>query len=48
VRVAEHDDLAGLVTERLARLGGIANTYTMVAFQVFSKHDLEAMFSIGA
>jgi DNA-binding Lrp family transcriptional regulator len=48
VRVAEHDDLAGLVTERLARLGGIASTYTMVAFQVFSKHDLEAMFSIGA
>jgi DNA-binding Lrp family transcriptional regulator len=48
VRVAEHDALAGLVTERLARLGGIASTYTMVAFQVFSKHDLEAMFSIGA
>jgi DNA-binding Lrp family transcriptional regulator len=48
VRVPEHDSLAELVTGRLARLDGIASTYTMVAFQVFSKHDLEAMFSIGA
>ena len=48
VRVGQHDDLAALVTERLSRLDGIADTYTMVAFQVFSKHDLEAMFSIGA
>jgi DNA-binding Lrp family transcriptional regulator len=48
VRVAQHDELADLVTERLARLDGIAATYTMVAFQVFSKHDLETMFSIGA
>ena len=47
VRVPEHDNLAELVTGRLARLDGIAHTYTMVAFQVFSKHDLEAMFSIG-
>jgi DNA-binding Lrp family transcriptional regulator len=48
LRVAEHDGLADLVTGRLARLEGIARTYTMVAFQVFSKHDIEAMFSIGA
>jgi DNA-binding Lrp family transcriptional regulator len=48
VRVGRHDDLAALVTERLSRLDGIADTYTMVAFQVFSRHDLEAMFSIGA
>ena len=31
-----------------ATLGGIERTYTMVAFQAFSKHDLEAMFSIDA
>jgi hypothetical protein len=35
------------VTERLARLPGIARTYTMVAFEAYSRHDLEAMFSIG-
>jgi DNA-binding Lrp family transcriptional regulator len=48
VRVSEHESLSELVTGRLARLEGIASTYTMVAFQVYSRHDLEAMFSIGA
>ena len=48
LRVPEHDGLAELVTRRLAALDGIERTYTKVAFQVFSKHDLEAMFSIGA
>ena len=48
LRVGEHDELAEAVTGRLASLDGIADTYTMVAVQVFSKHDLEAMLSIGA
>ena len=48
LRMREHDELAELVTGRLARLRGIRQTYTMVAFEVFSQHDLEAMFSIGA
>jgi DNA-binding Lrp family transcriptional regulator len=48
LRLREHDDLAELVTGRLARLRGIQQTYTMVAFEVFSQHDLESMFSIGA
>jgi DNA-binding Lrp family transcriptional regulator len=48
LRLREHDHLADLVTGKLARLRGIRQTYTMVAFEVFSQHDLEAMFSIGA
>lgn len=47
VRVAEHDRLADVVRGKLSRVPGIALTHTMVAFEVFSKHDLEAMFSIG-
>jgi DNA-binding Lrp family transcriptional regulator len=47
VRVREHDDLAKVVTEHLARLDGIEKTQTMVAFQQFSAHDLEAMFGLG-
>ena len=47
LRLAEADQLAELVTGRLARLRGIDRTYTMVAFEAFSRHDLEAMFSIG-
>jgi len=46
--VPRQEQLAEVVTERLAALDGIADTYTMVAFQAFSRHDLEALFSIGA
>ena len=48
LRVGEHGELADAVTGRLAKLDGITDTYTMVAFQVFSRHDLEALFSVGA
>ncbi len=47
VRVREHDDLANVVTHELTRLEGIERTQTMVAFQQFSAHDLEAMFGLG-
>jgi len=47
IRVAQPDQLADVVTNKLGRLEGIANTYTMVAFEVFSQHDLDAMFSLG-
>lgn len=47
VRVREHDDLAKVVTQHLTKLGGIERTQTMVAFQQFSAHDLEAMFGLG-
>ncbi len=47
VRVREHDDLAQVVTQRLTKLDGIERTQTMVAFQQFSAHDLEAMFGLG-
>ncbi len=47
LRMSEPEKLAEVVTTRLAGLPGIARTYTMVAFEAFSEHDLEAMFSIG-
>lgn len=47
VRVREHDELASVVTRDLTRLDGIERTQTMVAFQQFSHHDLEAMFGLG-
>ncbi len=47
IRVAEHTELADLVTGRLSQLPGILRTQTMVAFEVFSRHDLEALFSVG-
>jgi DNA-binding Lrp family transcriptional regulator len=47
IRVRQPEALAPLVTGRLAQLDGIKRTHTMVAFEVFSQHDLEALFSIG-
>jgi DNA-binding Lrp family transcriptional regulator len=47
LRVQRTEDLATVVTERLAKVDGIERTYTMVAFEAYSRHDLEAMFSIG-
>ena len=48
IRLRQAEELAELVTGRLSRIRGIKDTHTMVAFEVFSQHDLEAMFSIGA
>lgn len=47
LRVPEQERLAELVTGRLARVPGILRTHTMVAFEVFSRHDLEALFAVG-
>ncbi|MDZ7839420.1 MAG: Lrp/AsnC ligand binding domain-containing protein [Gammaproteobacteria bacterium] len=46
VRVKSNDDLADLVTEGLADVEGIEHTETMLAFRVYSRHDLETMFSV--
>ena len=46
VRVDGNDDLAALVTGRLVQLDGIEKTDTMLAFKAYSRHDLEAMFSV--
>jgi DNA-binding Lrp family transcriptional regulator len=48
LRVPQDQDLATVVTERLAKLPGIEKTLTLVAFEAYSKHDLEAMFDLGA
>ena len=47
VRVRQHEELADTVTRKLTQLDGIERTQTMVAFQQFSAHDLEAMFGLG-
>jgi len=47
VRVRHHDDLADVVTRRIATLAGIEETTTLVAFRAYSRHDLEAIWDIG-
>jgi DNA-binding Lrp family transcriptional regulator len=48
VRVPRHDQLADTVTGQIGQLEGVTRTQTMVAFEAFSRHDLEALFDIGA
>ncbi len=47
VRVPDHEQLAGVVTSEIGGLSGVTRTQTMVAFAVYSRHDLEALFSVG-
>ncbi len=48
VRVPDVDGVAEVVRNRVAQLDGIRRTHTMLAFEAFSRHDLESLFSIGA
>ena len=47
LRVRNPEEVAQVVTGKFSELSGIKNTHTMVAFEAFSQHDLEALFSIG-
>ncbi len=46
VRAREHDELAEIVTRRIASLPGVARTHTHVAFKMYSRHDLERVFGL--
>ena len=47
VRVGRHEELAEVVTRRIHALDGITDTRTLIAFQAYSRHDLEAMWDLG-
>jgi DNA-binding Lrp family transcriptional regulator len=47
IRVKDNDRLADLVTDHIRKVAGIEKSETLIAFRVYSKHDLERMFSIG-
>ncbi len=47
VRVRAHEDLADVIAGRLNKVTGVLATETYIAFRTYSRHDLEAAFSIG-
>lgn len=47
VRVKDNEGLAELVTEHMLQIDGILDSETLIAFRVFSRHDLASMFAIG-
>jgi DNA-binding Lrp family transcriptional regulator len=47
IRVPNNEKMAELVTCSLLKVEGIKTSETLLAFKVYSKHDLESMFAIG-
>ncbi|WP_018024132.1 Lrp/AsnC family transcriptional regulator [Corynebacterium ulceribovis] len=47
VRVRDHDKLAEIIPNQLSKVPGVVGTQTQLAFRAYSKHDLEAAFSLG-
>jgi DNA-binding Lrp family transcriptional regulator len=47
VRVREFDQIAEVIAGRLSKVAGVLHTDTHVAFRAYSRHDLDAAFSIG-
>lgn len=47
VRVRRHEELHDVIAGRLNKVDGVLATTTHIAFQAYSKHDLEATFSLG-
>lgn len=47
VRVKQVDDISAVVADRLNKVPGVTSTETHIAFRAYSRHDLEAAFSLG-
>lgn len=47
IRVKINEQIADTITGKFSELEGITATETLIAFNTFSRHDLELMFSIG-
>ncbi|MBW7886241.1 MAG: Lrp/AsnC ligand binding domain-containing protein [Caldilineaceae bacterium] len=47
LRVRNNQALADLVTSKMLQVDGILDSETLIAFKVYSRHDLESMFEIG-
>jgi DNA-binding Lrp family transcriptional regulator len=44
-KVSEFQNLATLVTEEMASIDGVTKTTTHMAFQAYSKHDMERVWA---
>lgn len=47
VRVSEHEKLAAIIPGGISKVDGVIRTETQLAFRAYSRHDLEAAFSLG-
>jgi DNA-binding Lrp family transcriptional regulator len=47
VRVRHYDEMNVVVPGKIQRVAGIASTTTLMAFQCYSRRDLERMWGVG-
>lgn len=47
VRVREFEDIAKVIAGGISKTEGVVNTETFIAFQAYSRHDLDAAFALG-
>ena len=47
IRVGAYDQVAEVIPGRLNKIPGVLHTETHIAFRTYSRHDLDAAFSIG-
>lgn len=47
IRVRTHEEIASVVADRLNKIDGVTSTETHIAFRAYSRHDLDAAFSLG-
>lgn len=47
VKVAENEQLADIISDRMRHLEGIVATETLIAFRAYSRKELEAGFELG-
>lgn len=47
VRVNQYEDLADIISGRIAKTPGVISTKTHLAFQTFSQSDLDKAFALG-
>ena len=47
VRVREFDQIAEVIAGGISKTEGVVNTESHLAFQAYSRHDLDAAFALG-
>lgn len=47
IRTKDNEQMAKLVTNHMLKVNGILKSETLISFRVYSRHDLDSMFSIG-
>jgi DNA-binding Lrp family transcriptional regulator len=46
-KVRRHEDLAGVIADRVSKVAGVVTTQTYIAFQTYSSQALDQAYALG-